>query len=249
MLDRFSPNGPVFLKSGGFAVGTDAVLLYDFARICRGSSVADFGCGSGVIGILLARDDPSRRVTAVDLDPAAVEAAGRNAELNGVADRFRAVVGDLRSYREWCAAGCFDLVVMNPPYYPVGSGKLPTDPAAVSARSEATCALADSCEAARWAVRWGGRFCMVLKPERTAEMIWTMHGNGLEPKRLRFVHPAEGTSPSLVLAEAVRGAKPGMKIEPPLILLDRGGGESEELRSVYRRLAGNSGTEKEAEKR
>ena len=248
MLDRFSPNGPVFLRSGGFAVGTVAVLLYDFARVCRGSSVADFGCGGGVIGILLARDDPFRRVTAGDLDPAAVETAGRNADLNGVADRVRTVVGDIRSYREWCDAGRFDLAVMNPPYYPVGSGNLPADPAAVSTRSETTCTLADACEAARWAVRWGGRFCMVLKPERTAEMIWTMHGNGLEPKRLRFVHPAEGSAPNLVLAEAVRGAKPGLKIEPPLLLTERGGGESEELRSIYRRLAGSDRTEKEAEK-
>ncbi|MCQ2452265.1 MAG: methyltransferase [Oscillospiraceae bacterium] len=234
-IDYFSPDGPAFYSGRGFSIGTDAVLLYAFSRSVRGRSVADFGCGSGVIGILLALDDPARQITALDIQPEAVSAARDNAALNSLANRFQALEGDLREYRSLFSAGCFDLAVMNPPYYQKGSGKEATDSKTALARTELSCTLEDACLAARWSVRWGGRFCMVHKPERSAELQYVMHDCGLEPKRLRFVQSKVGTPPNLVLVESVRGAKPGITVEAPLILLNDDGSESPELRSIYRR--------------
>ena len=236
MTDVFPPNGPAFLKGQGFSIGTDAVLLYHFARRCRGEKAADLGCGSGVIGILLALASPLRSVTAVDIDPEAVRAARANAALNGVSERFQAVLGDVRQFRSLWPAGSFDLAVMNPPYYAVGTGKLPRSAAAAAARSETSCTLEEACTAASWSVRWGGRFCVVYKPERLTELLLAMHGAGLEPKRLRFVQPRAEQAPNLVLIESVRGARPGVIVEAPLLLMNGDGSPSGELNEIYRGL-------------
>ena len=236
MTDTFPPNGPSFLKGRGFSIGTDAILLYHFARDCRGPRTVDLGCGSGVVGILLALSSASRFVTAVDIDPEAVQAADANARLNGVEKRFLAVHGDIREHRSLWQAGSFDLAVMNPPYYAVGTGKLPGSPTSATARSETACTLEDACLAASWSVRWGGRFCTVYKPERLAELLVTLHGAGLEPKRLRFVQPQADRAPNLVLVESVRGARPGVAVEAPLLLSNEDGSPGEELSGIYREL-------------
>ncbi|MBR6950635.1 MAG: methyltransferase [Oscillospiraceae bacterium] len=245
MTDVFPPRGPSFLKGRGFSIGTDAILLYHFSCRCRGARTVDLGCGSGVIGILLALDSPARSVTAVDFDPEAAEAARANAALNGLGDRFTVVQGDLRECRRLWPAGSFDLAVMNPPYYALSTGKLPVSPAAAAARSEAICTLEDACRAASWSVRWGGRFCVVYKPERLAELLVRLHDAGLEPKRLRFVQPRADQAPNLVLVESVRGGRQGVAVEAPLLLAEADGSPGREAAEMYRRLGSlNAGADK-----
>jgi len=245
-IDRFTPGGPAFYRDRGFAIGTDAVLLYAFSRDIRAGKIADFGCGSGVIGILLGLYRKNSSITGVEILPEAAEGARANAELNGLSDRCAIITGDIREHRRLLTAGSFDLIVMNPPYYPAGSGKQAKDAATAMARSELACSPEDACRAAAWAVRWGGHFCMVHKPERTAELIVAMHEQGLEPKRLRFAQARADAAPNLVLIDAVRGAAPGLRVEAPLILQKDDGTESDELRAIYGR-SDSAGTERNEE--
>jgi len=91
------------------------------------------------------------------------------------------------------------------------------------------------CRAAAYAVRWGGSFAIVHRPERLSELFCTLTACGLEPKRMRMTQYKNGVAPNLVLIEARRGGKPGLVIEPPLIMTDDNGAESEEIRRIYRR--------------
>ena len=127
------------------------------------------------------------------------------------------------------------MVVCNPPYYPAGSGRLPETEALRAARSETGCTLEDICTAAAWLLRWGGSFCLVHKPERLSELFCCMTAHGIEPKRLRLVCHREGAVPNLVLIEGRRGGKPGLKIEPTLILRRPDGSETDEVRRIYHR--------------
>ena len=95
--------------------------------------------------------------------------------------------------------------------------------------------LEDFCAAAAFLLPTGGRFCLVYRPERLTALLGCLHESGLEPKRLRFVSQRAESAPSLVLAEGRRGGKPGLVIEPPLILTDAEGRESAEVRRIYRR--------------
>ena len=237
MTDREElwPGGPVLRQAAHFRLGTDCVLLADFARADRARRGIDLGCASGAAMLLLLARTEKLHMTGIEIVPEAAELARQNMAENGFAARSAVVTGDLRRFREDFPAGTFDLVVANPPYYPVGSGALPTDAARAAARGETSCGLEDLCAAAEWLLHTGGAACLVHKPERLSELLVSLTAHGLEPKRLRLVCRQAASAPSLVLVEARRGGRPGLRIEPPLLLQNERGEESEELRRITRR--------------
>lgn len=187
-----------------FPLGGDALALGDFASVKPGWRVCDLGTGSGALLLLLARRAENLSLTGIDIDPLAARTARENLEQNGLAGEI--IAGDLR--KTSLPAGGFDLAVSNPPYFPVGSGG-----SGSPARSEALCSLEELCAAAARLVKNGGRFALCHRPERLADVICALRAHGLEPKRLRLVSHGPGHPPSLLLIEAVRQGKPGLRVE------------------------------------
>ncbi len=121
--------------------------------------------------------------------------AERAAAENRLTDRLTFRCIDLRQVRQHFSTGSFDLVVCNPPYYPPTSGKVSgTAPAALPAPKRRR-VLADICAAASYLLRWGGKFCLVHKPERLTDTACALREAGMEPKRLRFVQNRPDTAP------------------------------------------------------
>ena len=226
--------GPRFAQAEHFRMGTDSILLAHFASP-RGRNAIDLGCASGIIGVLMLANAPKLHVTGLEIVPEAAELARENMRVNGFAERSRVVCGDIREHRQLFTVGSFDTVVANPPYFPVGHGALSPIEGRASARGETECTLGDICAAAAWLLRTGGSFELVHKPERLSEVFCTMTACGIEPKRLRTVHSRASAAPSLVLIEGRRGGKPGLTVEPPLVLTAPDGGESEEFKRIYHR--------------
>ena len=226
--------GPVFAQAEHFRLGTDSVLLADFVNTSGAARGVDLGCASGAIALLLLARSPALHMTGLELLPDAAALARENLEKNGLADRGEIIAGDIRRHRALFRAGSFDLVAANPPYYPAGSGSLPRDGGRAAARGETACSLDDVCAAAAFLCRTGGSFSLVYKPERLSELLCAMSAHAIEPKRLRLVCNRAGDAPGLVLVEGRRGGKPGLRIEPELVLT-AGGGESAEFRRIYHR--------------
>ena len=228
------PGGLRFVWADGlFRPGTDSFLLSSLPRLRAELRVCDLGCGTGLLGLLLLQRNPELHVTGLDIQPAAIELAEKAAVENGLTGRLRFLCADLRQVRHQLPTGSFDLAVCNPPYYAPGRGKVSADSARRTARSESEASLADICAAAAYLLRWGGKFCLVQKPERLAEVICALRDAGMEPKRLRFVQNRGTDAPSLFLIESSRGGKPGLSIEAPLILQTDGGAPSPELDAIY----------------
>lgn len=233
-FDELWPGTRFLAGDGAFPLGTDSVLLADFARGSgRIRRVADLGCGGGVLTVLLLQKFPQSTAFGIEIQPAAAEQCRGNLELNGLSDRAEIVTGDLRARENLPEAGSFDLVVSNPPYFPSGSGYTAPEAGRAEARDERSCTLADVCKTAACLTRWGGTFAIVHRPERLSELCCALTEAGLEPKRLRMAAPKPGAAPSLILLEARRGGKPGLTIEPPLALFDADGADSAESRRIY----------------
>lgn len=215
---------------GLFPLGTDAVALAGFARVPRGGRIADLGCGSGAIALMLLASDPARAVTGIELNPLAAQAARENARANQV--NFTVVEGDLRQIEGLLPAGQWDAAVSNPPYFPAGSGPAG---AMAQARSEETLPLPDLCRAAGRLLRWGGTFALVHRPERLADLIWHLKEQRLEPKRVQLLRHRPDGPVSLLLLEAKKGARPGLRWEPDLVLYDAQGRETAACRAMYHR--------------
>ena len=233
-----------FLRQGGpcfyfdtelFAPTTDSFALGWFAAPKRGERVCDLGSGTGLLGTLLLAREPSLTLFCVEQNAAANALAEKGFAENGWAERVTLRTGDLRENAALPAAGSMDYALSNPPYFPAGSGASAAGEARQAAREEVGCTLADVCAAAARVLRWGGRFALVHRPERLSDLFCTLRAHGLEPKRMRMVCHTAGAAPNLLLVEGRRGAKPGMRIEPALILREADGSETEEIRRIYHR--------------
>ena len=198
--------GPYTLSWGDgiFPLGGDALALGAFASVRPGWRVCDLGTGSGALLLLLARRADRLALTGVEVDPLSAQTARNNLESNGLAGEV--VAGDLRTAP--LPAGGFDLVVSNPPYFPVGSGK-----SGGPARSEEFCSLAELCAAASRLVKNGGRFALCHRPERLVDVLCALRSCRLEPKRLKLAAHGPGHPPSLLLVEAVKQGRPGLKFD------------------------------------
>jgi len=197
--------GPYVLSwtEGVFPLGGDALALGAFAPVRRGWRVCDLGTGSGVLLLLLAAREPSLSLTGVELDPLAARTARENLTQNNL--EGQALNGDFRE--NLLPAGQFDLIVSNPPYFPVGSGA-----SAGPARSEETCTLEDLCAAAARLVKNGGAFALCHRPERLVDVFCALRAHDLEPKRLELARHSPDHLPSLALVEARKQGRPGLRV-------------------------------------
>ena len=233
--DELWPGGPRFRQAeGSFRLSTDSVLLARFAAGVRAKSVMDLGCGAGVLTVLLHVSHPQAQIGGIEIQPASAALCRENLTENGY-DASGILTGDLRAHRELLPAGAYDLVVSNPPYFAADSGYTAPETRRAAARDERCCTLDNLCTAAAYLTRWGGAFCMVHRPERLSEIFCTLSAHGLEPKRLRMVQHREAAAPNLVLIEARRGGKPGLRVEAPLLLCAPDGGDSAEIKEIYHR--------------
>ena len=235
MTTELWPGGPKYNQSGAaFPLSTDSVLLADFAAKTRARRILDLGCGAGALGVLLRVSHPRSALSGIEIDPDAAALCRENLAANGF-DAAGIVTGDLREHRRLWKQGSFDLVVSNPPYFPVGSGRAAPEEARAAARSERDCTLEDLCAAAAYLCKNGGAFALVHRPERLSAVFCAMTACGIEPKRLRLVQQRALAAPSLALIEGRRGGRPGLSVETPLLLCGPDGGESEEYKRIYHR--------------
>ena len=199
--------GSYFLSwpEGVFPLGSDTLALGAFAAVKPGWRVCDLGTGSGALLLLLARRSQGLSLTGVELDPLSARTARDNLARNGLEGQI--LEGDLRNIT--LPAGSFDLVVSNPPYFPVNAGK-----SGGPARSEEGCTLAQLCAAAGRLVKNGGRFALCHRPERLCDVLCTLRAHRLEPKRMHLVSHSPAHPPSLLLVEGVRLGRPGLAVEP-----------------------------------
>ena len=219
-------------SAGQFQLSTDSMVLADFCTLPPRSAVCDLGCGCGSLSLLLCGKYPQARLTGMELQEEAAAFAQENAVQNGLSDRLRILCGDLREHRTLLPHSSFDAVVSNPPYYPAGSGGVSDSPALAAARTELFCTLDDLCACAAYALRFGGEFFLVHKPERLGELCALGAEFDLIPKVLRLVRHTSGGSVSLLLLQMRKGAKQGLIFQEEA-LRDPEGHPTADYRRIY----------------
>ena len=214
------------IKQGCFPLSTDSMVLAHFNRLPRNARVLDLGSGCGTLGLLLCAKDSSCHVTGLELDEKAHLCALDNIARNGIAHRMESHLADLRTHNP--RAGSFDCCISNPPYFQGG----PSSQSLPQARREDSCTAQQLFQAAAGALKYGGDFFLVHRPERLAELILWGNKFGLEAKKLGLLRHREGAPVSLVLLQLRKGARPGL-IWEDLILHDKNGDPTELYRSIY----------------
>lgn len=191
---------------------SDSVLLARFLKAKRGEIVADFCSGSGVIGLhFYAENTGVESVTLFEMQKELADMSCATVELNGLEDKF--FVENLRLQEIPNAyAEKFSLILCNPPYERGGFATADENKAAC--RKELALTLSELCAAAKKCLKFGGRFALIHRADRLAEVFCTLHENGLEPKKLQLVTGKSGDKPYAALVLAVKGGKRGIDVMP-----------------------------------
>lgn len=218
---------------GRFCFGMDAVLLSAFARVKTGECVLDLGTGTGILPILLAGKTEGKHFTGLEIQPESADMAMRSVLHNDLQERVNIVEGDIKEASKIFGADSFDVVTTNPPYMTSGHGLANPESAKAIARHEVLCSLEDVLRESAKVLKPGGKFFMVHRPFRLAEIMNGMSQFGMEPKRMRLVYPYIDKEPNIVLIEGIRGAKPRMTVEPPLIVYEKDGSYTQEVLRLY----------------
>lgn len=223
----------ILQKTDGFCFGMDAVLLADFAKISKKEKVLDMGCGTGVLPILMEARTDGGQFTGLEIQEEFASMARRSVALNGQDERIQIVQGDIKEASLLFGNDSFDVVVSNPPYMVGGHGIENPDSRKAIARHEVLVRLEDLIRETKKVLKNKGRFYLVHRTYRMAEIIHLLVEYGLEPKRIRFVYPYADKEPNILLIEAMKGAKSRIKVEPPLIVYEKPGIYTDEIYRIY----------------
>ena len=233
-LDDLQRNGYSIIQNDErFCFGMDAVLLSGFADVKPGESAIDLGTGTGIIPILLEAKTEGRHFTGLEIQEESADMATRSVALNHLQDKVDIVIGDIKDASKHFGASSFDVVTTNPPYMIGQHGLTNTDEAKAIARHEVLCNLDDVLRESAKLLKPGGRFYMVHRPFRLAEIMSKMTEYRIEPKRMRLVYPFIDKEPNMVLIEGKRGGKPRLTVDKPLIVYKEPGIYTEEIYDVY----------------
>lgn len=194
---------------------SDSVLLSRFVRAKKGETVADFCAGSGIVGLhFYAENSGISSVTLFEMQTALAEMSKRTVALNGLEDKFHVENVRLQEI-DGRYSEAFSLIFCNPPYEKGGFEN--ADPKKALCRKELSLTFPQLCAAVKKCLRFGGRFALVHRADRIAEILNTLSQHRLEPKKLQFVAGKEGEKPYLALIVAVKGGKQGVDVLPTLV--------------------------------
>ncbi len=216
------------LCGGAFPLSTDSMALSHFARLPRHARVLDLGSGCGTLGLLLCAKDSTCRVTGVELSQDSHLTALENIRRNHLEARLESICLDLETIPTRFPQGSFSVCVSNPPYFSGGAVRAGQE----NARHTLQCSLDGLFQSAGWALKYGGDFFLVHKPQRLAELMVLGAKHALECKRLCLLRHSMTTAPSLVLLQYRKGGKPGLTLEE-ISLRDSQGEFSQAYRDIY----------------
>ena len=233
-LDELHRNGYRIIQDPGrFCFGMDAVLLSGFAKVKRGERALDLGTGTGIIPILLEAKTAGEHFTGLEIQPESADMAERSVAYNHLEDKIDIVTGDIKDASNIFGASSFDVITTNPPYMIGNHGIRNDQDAKTIARHEVLCTLDDILRESAKILPQGGRFYMVHRPFRLAEIFSKMVEHRIEPKRMRLVYPYADKEPNMVLIEGLHGGKSRLTVEKPLVVYKAPGVYTEEIYEIY----------------
>lgn len=233
-LDELQRNGYRIIQDPErFCFGMDAVLLSGFVKVKPSGTVLDLGTGTGIIPLLVEAKTEASHLVGLEIQEESADMARRSVELNALSHKIDIVTGDIKEAGTLFQAASFDVITSNPPYMIKEHGLQNPDAPKAIARHEILCTLEDVVGQAAGLLKPGGHFFMVHRPFRLAEIITTMTRYGLEPKRMQLVYPFVDEEPNMVLIEGVRGGRPRMQVEKPLVIYKEPGVYMPEIYEIY----------------
>jgi tRNA1Val (adenine37-N6)-methyltransferase len=176
------------------------------------------GTGFGIIPLLISQRKEGAKIIGVEIQKDLVRLAEENLKLNGVHENITIIEGDFRNLKNRFKEGEFDWVLSNPPYMEPSAGRISPCEERAFARHEFHGDMKQLVTASAYFVSNTGRVSFIYPIRRFVQLLFCLKTAGLNPQRVRFVHPFEDSAAELFIIEARKGGKDSLKVEKPIIL-------------------------------
>jgi len=222
----------VIQRKKGYRFSIDAAILAHHIRLRPTDIAVDLGTGCGIIPLILSLQTPSAHIYGIEIQKDLAELASRNVRENHKEGSITIIHGDMKDFRSDLTPGTVDVVFSNPPYRKLLSGRINPDAERAVARHEIKASLSDVVSVAESLLKPSGRFVVVYSAERAIDLIVNMRTFKLEPKRLRLIHPKQGSQAILAVVEGIKYGNPGLEVDSPLIIYESEGRYSDEAKKA-----------------
>lgn len=227
-------NGKLIVRQDleGYRFSIDAILLAFHARPRAHERVLDLGTGCGIIPLVLAYRQRDISAIGVEIQPELAQVAISNVRANHLQNQIAIVCHDMCELKPDEIGGPVDLVVCNPPFHKPNAGRLNPDRQRAIARHELKVNLDAVLRTTKRMLRTAGRFVTVYRADRLTDLFVQMRSQGIEPKSMRSIHGRSSAEAKLILVSGIKGAQPGTRIDPPLILYESNGEYTREVQQM-----------------
>lgn len=216
----------------GYCFTSDAVLLANMTRCSSGDTIVDFGCGNGVISLLLSAKLPCKKIIGIEFQKEVADLAIENVKFNNLEDKISIINDDILNAPDLLGKESVEVVVCNPPYFSASSGEKRESKQIALSRHESTCSLADLVQSASKILKFGGEFYIIHKTARMAEVISECTNACLIPKNLTLIYPKISKKADTFVLRCKKNGKHSLDVDK-LIVYDEDGQMSIDAQYLY----------------
>lgn len=207
---------------------SDSVILANFLKIKHNENAVEIGAGCGVISILASAKNKFQKITAFEINSQMADLAKRNVKLNNLKEKIQIIEDKVQNFAKYIKKGGVDVVFSNPPYMK----EIESDKENIRelSRHDNLLKIDELCKTTSEMLKFGGRFYVVYLAERSAELVFELIKNNLQPKVVFFTENGKGRV-VIVVIEAVKGGNAGVKVLPNLVTNEQDGKFLEKLQT------------------
>ena len=222
-------NPAIIQNDAGYRYSLEPFLLADFAKVDAGQEILDIGTGCGIIPLLMTHREPEIKVTGIEIQNSSANRAKENISKNKM--KIKIICGDFLKW-EW-ASKQFDLILSNPPYRKVNSGRTNPDEGKAISRHELKLSLPTMLNKAKPILKRGGHITLAYPPIRLQETLRELEMRELYPSRSRFIHGNKSAEAKIFLIDAIKEKKSDLIVDSPLYVYNKNGSYSKEMQEIY----------------
>ncbi|RXJ79255.1 tRNA1(Val) (adenine(37)-N6)-methyltransferase [Arcobacter sp. F2176] len=210
----------LYQPQDGYCYNSDTHFLHHFIntnlKIFKNikGELLDIGSGSGILGLLVARDNPRLNLNQCEVQDKFQELTKINSKNNKIESRIYK-----GKYQDISFDKTFDICVSNPPFYHTNVVKTENENIKI-ARYNDSMPLVDFISKTSKVLNQNGKFFFCYDVKQLNDIMHLLNEYKLNIESMQFVHPKLGKDATLVLIYARKNSKSLMRILSPLIVFD-----------------------------
>ena len=217
----------------GYRYSIDAVILAGHARPRKGDRLVDLGTGCGIVPLIIASRHTGVDMIGVEIQEDLAGMARENVQANRFEKQIEILCMDMKALDINIIQGPVDMVLSNPPFHRMSSGRINPNSQRAVARHEIKITIGEVTATAGRLLRTGGDFLCIYPVDRLVALLANMRSSLIEPKYIRLVQSNATSQARLVLVQGKKRGNPGLSAAVPLVIYEQDGQYSDEMQRMF----------------